>query len=97
MTPLAALRESESLGLPLRTPDGSRLVAPGDAVEALPAELREALHSHREQIAAALALRDIHRAWGMDEDSVRMVEEALLEGRVNEVVIVPAPAGARVA
>jgi hypothetical protein len=57
----------------------------------------EVLRQHKDQLVAALRLREVHRAMGFDEADIRLIEEALLSGKVNAVTIVPAPAGGRVA
>jgi hypothetical protein len=96
VTPLEALRAAEEAGVRFRA-EGARLRASKDAVEGLPSVVRESLHQHREQIAAVLRLREVHRGWGLSDDEVAMVEAAMLDGRVGKVVIVPSAPGARVA
>ena len=92
MTALEALRAAERASVPLRAV-GDRLRAPRPAIDGLSQEVRDALHEHRERIAAALRLREIHRGMGLDDVDILMIETAILEGLVGEIVIVPGPPG----
>jgi hypothetical protein len=57
----------------------------------------ETLRQHKDQLTAVLRLRQVHKAMGLDDTDVAMIEAALLSGKVNNVVIVPGPPGGRVA
>jgi hypothetical protein len=95
LTPVEALAAAAQAGVILAVNTEDQLTA--DPPGRLAPDVRAALVAHKDQLKAVLRLREIHRAMGFDESDVRMIEEALLSGKVNEVTIVPAPAGGWVA
>lgn len=97
MTPLEVMTATARAGVLLEVDEAGQFVITVDGPGQLTPEMRQGIQAHRAQLVAALKLREVHRAMGFDETDVMMIEAALLEGKVNNVVIVPAPAGGRVA
>lgn len=87
MTPVEAMAAAAEAGVALAVnPEGQLTANPPGR---LAPEVKAVLVGHKDQLVAVLKLREVHRAMGFDEADVLMIERALLEGRVNTMVIVP--------
>jgi hypothetical protein len=97
VTPLEVMTATAQAGVVLEVDEGGQFIITVDGPGQLTPEMRQGIKAHKDQLVAALKLREVHRAMGFDETDVLMIETALLSGKVSGVTIVPAPAGGRVA
>lgn len=70
----------------------------GEAVRAkgrMTPQLRAGIRQNKPRLVALLRLREFHRLVGLDQDDMTMIERAMLQGQIGEVVIVPLPPDSR--
>lgn len=65
--------------------DGRPVLRPADVV---PRPVVEVLRAHRDQLQAVLRLRVLHRAMGLSEEDVLLVERAIIEGSITSINVI---------